>query len=156
MEIAFLEDLLKRVRTRPIKTTILVIVALLIGAVCLWASGFFSELGRQSAARHEDNDALVPANSETQQTTPFDPTNEARESVDNTKTTQDVITTTVNDEKSETNLKDFGKENGEYTRVQTTIREASAAEVVWLIRKNLQHNNGRRCRELAKGYWTYV
>ncbi len=27
---------------------------------------------------------------------------------------------------------------------------------LWLIRKNLQHNNGRRCRELAKGYWTYV
>ncbi len=27
---------------------------------------------------------------------------------------------------------------------------------IWLIRKNLQHNNGRRCRELAKGYWTYV
>ncbi|MCI0334958.1 MAG: HEAT repeat domain-containing protein [Planctomycetes bacterium] len=28
--------------------------------------------------------------------------------------------------------------------------------LIWLIRKNLQHNNGRRCRELAKGYWTYV
>ncbi len=43
-----------------------------------------------------------------------------------------------------------------YSPAQTLVMATGTKAELWLIRKNLQHNNGRRCRELAKGYWTYV